>query len=399
MILSENDRLDRISDQLSRGRLDLAFARDATSDDRVDAIPLMDDPLVILTRRDSPLVTLKAPTFDVLDGAEVVAWTRRWPLQLELEAAWRRRAIVPRVVFRTEDNLALQRLVAAGLGDACIGRVAAQHAIDPALTWVEPAESLIDRRIVLLAPRHRSRPPPRSRSSRRSRPTSVAERRVGEPTVDDLRTAEAVVREGLAPTPLVAAPALGPGVLLKVETVQPTGSFKVRGALAAVAQARPGEHVVTVSAGNHGLGVAQAAALLGRSATVVVPEQASRAKVDRLRSFPSTSCSRATATTRPRRTRWTWPVAAACSCRRTTTHVIAGQRTIAVEIGAALDGPLTIVVPVGGGGLVAGVALWAAERDDVRVVGVEAAASRAMSAAVRAGRVVDVRSAPRWPTA
>jgi len=68
----------------------------------------------------------------------------------------------------------------------------------------------------------------------------VAERRVAEPTVDDLRTAEAVVREGLAPTPLVAAPALGPGVLLKVETVQPTGSFKVRGALAAVAHARRG---------------------------------------------------------------------------------------------------------------------------------------------------------------
>ena len=155
VVLSENDKLDRISAQIARGSLDLAFARDATSDDRVDAIPLIDDPLVILTRRDSPIVTLKAPTFDVLDGAEVVAWTRRWPMQLELEAAWRRRAISPRVVFRTEDNLALQRLVAAGLGDACIGRVAAQHAIDPALTWVEPAETLIDRRIVLLTPRNR----------------------------------------------------------------------------------------------------------------------------------------------------------------------------------------------------------------------------------------------------
>jgi DNA-binding transcriptional LysR family regulator len=155
VVLSENDKLDRISAQIARGSLDLAFARDATSDDRVDAIPLIDDPLVILTRRDSPIVTLKAPTFDVLDGAEVVAWTRRWPMQLELEAAWRRRAISPRVVFRTEDNLALQRLVAAGLGDACIGRVAAQHAIDPALAWVEPAESLIDRRIVLLTPRNR----------------------------------------------------------------------------------------------------------------------------------------------------------------------------------------------------------------------------------------------------
>src|SRR5919112_320659 len=155
VVLSENDKLDRISAQIARGSLDLAFARDATSDDRVDAIPLMDDPLVILTRRDSPIVTLKAPTFDVLDGAEVVAWTRRWPMQLELEAAWRRRAISPRVVFRTEDNLALQRLVSAGLGDACIGRVAAQHAIDPSLTWIAPAESLIDRRIVLLTPRNR----------------------------------------------------------------------------------------------------------------------------------------------------------------------------------------------------------------------------------------------------
>ena len=100
-------------------------------------------------------MTLKQPTFDVLDGAEVVAWTRRWPMQLELEAAWRRRGIAPRVVFRTEDNLALQRLVAAGLGDACVGRVAAEHAIDPALTWIQPAESLIDRRIVLLSPLRR----------------------------------------------------------------------------------------------------------------------------------------------------------------------------------------------------------------------------------------------------
>ena len=392
VILSENDKLDRISDQLSRGRLDLAFARDATSDDRVDAIPLMDDPLVILTRRDSPLVTLKAPTFDVLDGAEVVAWTRRWPLQLELEAAWRRRAISPRVVFRTEDNLALQRLVAAGLGDACIGRVAAQHAIDPRAHLGRagrvahrppdrPARAAPPRADRRRAHAHRDDqgPPPwlsGASASRRST-TSARPRRSS--------------ASGLAPTPLVSAPALGPGVLLKVETVQPTGSFKVRGALAAVAHARPGEHVVTVSAGNHGLGVAQAAALLGRSATVVVPENASRAKVDRLRSFPVDLVLAGDG--------YDAAEAHALDLARgggvfvspyNDPHVIAGQRTVAVEIGASLDGPLTIVVPVGGGGLVAGVALWAAGRDDVRVVGVEAAASRAMSAAVRAGRVVDV---------
>ena len=219
----------------------------------------------------------------------------------------------------------------------------------------------------------------------------MAERRVAEPTVDDLRTAEAVVREGLAPTPLVAAPALGPGVLLKVETVQPTGSFKVRGALAAVAHARPGEHVVTASAGNHGLGVAQAAALLGRSATVVVPENASPAKIDRLRSFPVDLVLAGDGYDAAEEHALDLAVGGGVFVSPyNDPRVIAGQRTVAVEIGGSLDGPLTIAVPVGGGGLVAGVALWAAGHDDVRVVGVEAAASRAMSTAVRARRVVDV---------
>jgi DNA-binding transcriptional LysR family regulator len=112
----------------------------------------MDDPLVVLTRRDSPLMSLKRPTFDALDGADVVAWTKRWPMQLELEEAWRRRGIAPRIVYR---NLALQRLVAAGLGHACIGRLAARNAIDSALTWIDPDEELLVRRIVLLSPRHR----------------------------------------------------------------------------------------------------------------------------------------------------------------------------------------------------------------------------------------------------
>src|SRR5262249_8431211 len=151
----EGDRVERITDELARGRLDLAFARDVTSDDRVEAIPLMDDPLVILTRRDSPLVGLRRPTFDALDGADLVAWTETWPMPVELEEAWRRRGIAPRIVYRTEDNLALQRLVAAGLGDACIGRVAARNAIDSRLTWVDPEEELIVRRIVLLSPRNR----------------------------------------------------------------------------------------------------------------------------------------------------------------------------------------------------------------------------------------------------
>jgi threonine dehydratase len=70
--------------------------------------------------------------------------------------------------------------------------------------------------------------------------------------------------------------------------------------------------------------------------------------------------------------------------------VIAGQRTLGLELDTQLGGAMTIVVPVGGGGLLAGLALWAAERGDVRVIGVEAAASTAFSASLAAGHVVDV---------
>ena len=59
------------------------------------------------------------------------------------------------IVYRTDDNLALQRLVAAGLGHACIGRVAASRAVDPALTWLEPDEATAQRTIALCYARHR----------------------------------------------------------------------------------------------------------------------------------------------------------------------------------------------------------------------------------------------------
>src|SRR5207244_11388599 len=117
--------------------------------------PVLDEPWVILTRRDSAIAELRRPGFDVLDGTDLVAWTRRWQGQRELEQAWARRGIAPKIVYRTDDNLALQRLVAAGLGHACIGRVAASRAVDPALTWLEPDEATAQRTIVLCYARHR----------------------------------------------------------------------------------------------------------------------------------------------------------------------------------------------------------------------------------------------------
>jgi DNA-binding transcriptional LysR family regulator len=149
------DDTDSSRAALRRGDLDLAFSYNPESDEYVEAIAVLDDPWVILTRRDSAIASLDRPGFGVLDQRDLVAWTRRWRPQAELEDTWARRGIAPRIVYRTDDNLALQRLVAAGLGHACIGRVAASRAIDPALTWLQPHESSAPRTIAVCYPRHR----------------------------------------------------------------------------------------------------------------------------------------------------------------------------------------------------------------------------------------------------
>src|SRR5918992_3629311 len=112
-------------------------------------------------------------------------------------------------------------------------------------------------------------------------------REVAVPTEADREAAWDVVSARLAPTPVVPAPGLGDDVHLKLETLQPTGSFKVRGALAALSRAGGGP-VVTASAGNAGLGVAWAAAALGVAATIVVPERASPAQLAPLGALPVT---------------------------------------------------------------------------------------------------------------
>jgi DNA-binding transcriptional LysR family regulator len=110
VVLTETSDDPRLVDRLARGRLDLAITINQQPDDRIELIRLFDDPWVVLTRRDNPLASADRPSFDLLDGADVVAWTSRWDIQGELEAAWRRRGIEPHVVYRTDDNLALPRL-------------------------------------------------------------------------------------------------------------------------------------------------------------------------------------------------------------------------------------------------------------------------------------------------
>jgi len=116
--------------------------------------------------------------------------------------------------------------------------------------------------------------------------TETGTRRVRSPARGEVLDAEKRIRPLLPPTPLVESPELAPRALLKLETFQPTGSFKVRGALALLTRLAPGERVVAASAGNHALGVAWAATALGVEATVVVPETAAPAKLAALERFP-----------------------------------------------------------------------------------------------------------------
>jgi threonine dehydratase len=153
--------------------------------------------------------------------------------------------------------------------------------------------------------------------------------------------------------------------------------------------------VVTASAGNHGLGVAWAATALGRRATVVVPETASPAKVAALESFDIRLVRHGAGYDEAEA--HALELAAAGSVYVSPyndTDVIAGQATIGRELESQLDGPCTVVCPLGGGGLASGLALWGAGRDGTGVVAVEARRSQAFRAALDAGRIVPIEPGP-----
>jgi threonine dehydratase len=221
-------------------------------------------------------------------------------------------------------------------------------------------------------------------------------RAVRTPTAADLDRARTVVGAHLAPTPLVPVdlPDGRGELLVKLETLQPTGSFKVRGALAAVsAHQANADRFVTASAGNHGLGVAFAARTFGAAATIVVPENASAAKVEALRRLGADLVQYGQSYDEAELH------ALALAGGRTVfvsayndPEVIAGQATCTAEIREQVPGGLTLLVPVGGGGLLAGTVLAAGP--DIRIVGVETGASQAVSTATRAGHLVPVTVSP-----
>jgi threonine dehydratase len=217
-------------------------------------------------------------------------------------------------------------------------------------------------------------------------------------TLDDVQAAAERIKDYVVRTPMERSPLLsdmvGADVWLKFECFQLTGSFKLRGALNALALLGDrGAQVVTASAGNHGLGVARAAALMGAEATVVVPETASLAKVDALRRSGAELVQSGQ----------TYDEAEAAGIQLARARalpfispyndaaVVAGGGTVALEVFEDLPSAQSLVVPAGGGGLLGGIGAAAHGLDpDVQVYGVQSEASPALHAALANGRLVTV---------
>jgi threonine dehydratase len=215
-------------------------------------------------------------------------------------------------------------------------------------------------------------------------------------TAQEVREARERLRDVLQRTPVERSRALTEmsevEVRLKCELLQRTGSFKLRGGYNRIAQLTEDQRargVVCASAGNHAQGVALAARMLGVTATVFMPEQAPLPKIEATRAYGAevvlvgSHVGEALAAAEER----------AAATGAVFVHpfdhpdVIAGQGTLGLELLEEAPDLQTVLVPVGGGGLVSGIAVAIKDaRPDVRVVGVQADRSACFGPSLRAGR-------------
>jgi threonine dehydratase len=217
-------------------------------------------------------------------------------------------------------------------------------------------------------------------------------------TLDDIRDARARIAERVHRTPIMRSTTLAShsGAArfeLKCESFQATGSFKVRGVLNRLAQLDDDARargVVTVSAGNHAQALAWAAQNADMPCTVVMPANASLAKVEASRGYGATVIQLGTSMDAFRRAH-----ELAETEGFTFVHpfdddrTIAGTGTVALEIFEQTDAPDMIVVPVGGGGLISGMAIGAkALNPSTRVIGVEPEGASIMRRSLDAGRAL-----------
>lgn len=215
-------------------------------------------------------------------------------------------------------------------------------------------------------------------------------------TQDDIERAAGRVGTYVRRTPVVEleAGAMGSAaaLVLKLELLQHAGSFKPRGAFNTMlsATAIPKAGVIAASGGNHGAAVAYAARQLGHLAEIFVPQPTPAVKVERLRRFGArvtqTGASYAEAYLASRER--AGETGALQIHAYDQPEVLAGQGTLARELEAQVAGLDTVIVAVGGGGLIGGIAAWL--RNRVRVVAVEPEACPTLYRALESGAAVDV---------
>jgi len=218
--------------------------------------------------------------------------------------------------------------------------------------------------------------------------------------LENIAAARKVLGEVVLQTPVlhsrVLSELVGGPVYLKCENLQRTGSFKIRGAYLRISRLSAAERargVIAASAGNHAQGVALAASLLGARATVVMPEGAPLPKIEATLAYGAEvilhgadvaqALNRATELAQQRGSVFIHPFE--------HPDIVTGQGTVGLEIIEQCPDVRTIAVPVGGGGLAAGISIVAASADPpVRVIGVQAAAVAAFPASLAAGHPVTV---------
>lgn len=224
-------------------------------------------------------------------------------------------------------------------------------------------------------------------------------------TLQDVREAAERIRPYIRRTPLLRQKnmdrVLGCQIYLKPEMLQITGAFKLRGALSKILSLTPDElknGIITSSSGNHAQACAYAGELLGVHTTVVIPEDAPSIKIENAKAMGA----EVIVWHRNYDERWKKVRQEVAEHGYTIVHpyqdytVMAGQGTIALEIMEDLPSLDTVLVPIGGGGLISGISTFLKEsKSNVRVIGVQAAASCAYYVSRKNGRL---STAPVLPT-
>ena len=217
-------------------------------------------------------------------------------------------------------------------------------------------------------------------------------------SLDDIRAAADRVKGAAVRTPALAVPWPGPEpahrFFIKCENLQPMGAFKVRGAFNMLAQLSDDQRargVVTYSSGNHGQGVAMAAHAMGVHAVIVMPTTAPAVKVEGVRSYGAEVIFEGTTAIARQQRAEKEAAERGLTVIPPFDHpmVIAGQGTVGLELLEQVPDLATVYVPMGGGGLIAGVSTaLKLSRPSVRVIGVEPVGAMKMRAAKDAGQPV-----------